>query len=592
MSKLDISRLVKDELIFEINSRGGLVDDTCKVEDMRSILRTLLSVEQEGKSFRVTLALDPKDELQIISAKIGEINNFIKSEITTTLLRKLETKICHVLNRLEKIDSNDKADQETKARFLTTVLNFVVQFNQLQDNFKKGTSTSIPVDLSFQTSVNKTSTPKSKVSNDPLVPNVEYQGKSDLSELLNKLHINEISEVSKWKLKFSGENEMGLNSFLERVTELAESRGITQDHLFKAAIEFFEGKALVFYRSVRDRVNNWESLCTIFKQEFLPTDYNDKLWNQIKNRTQGEKESVGIFVAYMNNLFKRLTTVVSDDVKLKIIRKNLLPFYQNQLILVDVHSIDELIDLCRKIDQARDSILSYIPPVFEKSNIESDLAYSKGNKKKIDNIEIEKGQVSFKDNLKLEGEAKCRDRSSESFKGENSKFVNYNRDFSRDKYHSRGKYSSKDRSRERSYSRDRNTGDFRMSKYRDYSNDRCSRNPSGDRRDSSNYRDFGRNDNFRRNYDDWDSGRDHSHESRCRYRTRDNSRGRSNDRFCKNDLYNKMYRNENNRLGENCKYSKTKEDQKHSNKVQVITCYKCHGKNHIAKDCKLRKSKN
>jgi hypothetical protein len=54
----------------------------------------------------------------------------------------------------------------------------------------------------------------------------------------------------------------------------------------------------------------------------------------------------------MNALFNQLSTRPSADIKQKNIRRNLLPYYISALALQDVNSIDQLINLCKRIDEA------------------------------------------------------------------------------------------------------------------------------------------------------------------------------------------------------------------------------------------------
>lgn len=134
--------------------------------------------------------------------------------------------------------------------------------------------------------------------------------------------------ISKWNLKFTDESEtMGLNKFLERVDELSITRGVDKSYLFDLAVELLGGKALNWFRSVCKSVQDGHSLCIKMREEFLPNHYSEKLWNTIKKRTQGDNKSVGMYLAVMNNLFDRMDNRISEQQRLTVIRRNLLPFY-------------------------------------------------------------------------------------------------------------------------------------------------------------------------------------------------------------------------------------------------------------------------
>ena len=97
--------------------------------------------------------------------------------------------------------------------------------------------------------------------------------------------------------------------------------------------------------------------------------------DEIKQRTQGPNESMGIYVATMVNMFNRLVCPVSDPLKLKILQKNISPFYQSQLGLVKIQSIQQLVELGRQLEERKEAIENFAPPPRSKKLLEPDLAY-------------------------------------------------------------------------------------------------------------------------------------------------------------------------------------------------------------------------
>lgn len=127
-------------------------------------------------------------------------------------------------------------------------------------------------------------------------------------------------------------------------------------------MDLFSGKGLIWYRSVRSSIQDWDSLVLLLKQEFLPSDYDDQLWEEIKSRKQGKNETVSIFIAIMETLFKRLSRPPCEITKIKHIRQNLLPQYFSQLALLDIPSVSELSKLCKKLEDAYVSQSKYRQP--------------------------------------------------------------------------------------------------------------------------------------------------------------------------------------------------------------------------------------
>lgn len=601
MLKLDIDRLLKDEVIFELRCRGAHVSEDLTLKELVKLLRELVNLEHEGKSFRCDYSFVAKDELEIIKDKLLEIKTLLSGEFTRSLTRKLETKLCHVMNRLEKVETEDESEQTVKSQLFTEALTYVSQYREKLTSFKVPVNVDV-LELEINNHDNKaTSTPKSS----PSVNGHNPQPKgSDMVEMFERICMSDSSSISKWGIKFSGESEVGLNAFLERVNELCESRGVSKEKLFNCATELFEGKALILFRSIRDKVCDWENLCVALKQEFLPSDYNERLWEQIKQRTQGDRESIGIYIAYMNNLFNRLSTPVSEDVKLKIILKNILPYYQTHLTLVKIDSLEHLVELCRKLETSRERIAKFIPPVSDKNVIEPDLAYRQ-IRRKLDNIQVEVPQVSFSETVREVGEDKYSGKKCK--KGDFQTKASRSRDSSRSSCHSiesinqgrqaqrgdSGNRFSRERHGREGYSRDRyedkNRGKFFGDRNRSGSRDRdVYGREHRDRQDNnSGYFEARRSGYDNKDTDTLGRGNQHSHFSRYDtfQKPRDNSFGRARDfSGCRDFRDSRGHKS----------YFQRKDDLSDvvNSFFREKTCYLCKGKNHLSKHCTAKRCFN
>lgn len=121
---------------------------------------------------------------------------------------------------------------------------------------------------------------------------------------------NKSMPVVKWNLKFSGDQgDLRTAAFLERLEELQIARSVDEKELHNSAVDLFKGQALVWYRSVKRRVTSWAELKTEFKQVFQTQDYDDRLKREIENRTQGDSESIDIYLAVMDNIYARLSSL-------------------------------------------------------------------------------------------------------------------------------------------------------------------------------------------------------------------------------------------------------------------------------------------
>lgn len=207
--------------------------------------------------------------------------------------------------------------------------------------------------------------------------------------------------VSKWNLKFSGNTAtQGVNSFLERVEELRVARNLSYDQLFNEAVDLFEDQALIWFRSIRGKVSTWRDIVGLLRRHYLPRDYDDALWTEIRARIQGVDERPHIYIAIMTNLFNRLSNTPSEDIQLKYIRQNLHPYYTSHLALIRISSIDVLIEYCRELEETRDRNKKFRPN-FTASNfpLEPDLAYKPTHSVKRQVHTISKSCTNFQQSV-------------------------------------------------------------------------------------------------------------------------------------------------------------------------------------------------
>lgn len=147
--------------------------------------------------------------------------------------------------------------------------------------------------------------------------------------------------------------------------------------MLKSAVDLFEGKALIWYRAVKSSLVDWDCFVDSIRAEFEPIDYDEKLLDEIRRRTQGKDEPIGIYLVTMKSLFERCKSPPPEERQLRIILRNIQPFFQAQLALVEVKSYVELRKLCRQLEERRESVEAFQPPVRKSQGcLEPDLAYT------------------------------------------------------------------------------------------------------------------------------------------------------------------------------------------------------------------------
>lgn len=371
VEKMDVYRLVKDELIFELRVRG--VEEVEGVKEMRKVLSVLLKRERQNVS--LTYPAHPysyQEDITALTLKIGETKKLIEECPPGSLTpdKQIQGKIAHALGRCERITLANDGEQRGKGKILGEILLLSALWRD-----KKKRNKSLPMassTLLFGGAVqdNAEDAETSDTSEEDVAPARRVIGRTESTPRFRAV------PVSQWNLQFSGEHkEQSVAAFLERVDELREARHVSKEELFSSAIDLFHGKALLWYRTTRKMYATWDELAKGLRADFQAPDYDETLYEDIKNRTQGAKETMHMYVLLMLSLFDRLVTKLPEAHKLTIIRRNLAPEYQKHLGMTDIPSIVELKEISRRLDRNRSLVEGYIPPPARTRTGEPHLAY-------------------------------------------------------------------------------------------------------------------------------------------------------------------------------------------------------------------------
>lgn len=389
--KFEINRLASDELAYELAIRG--ITNVSTVDQSRKTLRNLLKLERQATPIDYPeYPFDFEEDSDALKGKITDITDWLKDfdGSDTNLSKKIFSKIAHALGRVNRSVPENSTQKSEKSELIINILNVKAQLEKLIKTHERSVLNQSQgvLDLSL---ININSSDSESVSEDE--PPISPRNHIPLSK-------SKMIPISTWNLKFTGENDdFSLSAFLQRVEEMRIARNATSVDLFNGAIDLFSGKALIFYRAVRKTVQDWSGLVNLLREEFQPPDYNDKLFNEIRNRTQGPRESIGMYLAVMSNMFERLTISVPEQTRLKILMNNIAPFYQSQLALTEINSISELLKLGRILEHKRTCLDSFVPPPSRKSTkmLEPDLAY----------IDISPSCSNNIDELNVQSSVKC-----------------------------------------------------------------------------------------------------------------------------------------------------------------------------------------
>lgn len=403
---MDPNYLLKDELEFELACRGIHIKNVAPI--LRQVLRELLSSEQTGATSYTIKAPkscveNPATELGICFSKLDIIAQYlseIQEKPDKPLFRKLVSRLFHVQNRLDLIVTSDQADEKLKDDLKKKAYDVLSKLEERDHIIEDGNLTLEnkkilqetlgavgdkiieSIEKKIDNSVEVIKEKETKTTHFENCGNeMNEESGRKMSRLFRASTFDESSPkrklvpISQWQIKFSGDNSV--NAFIERIEEIKDARNATDDDIWRYAIDFFEGEALIWYRANKKFVRDWNELKTLLKHTFQSPFYQDELLKEIYSRTQGKQESVTIYIAVMQNMFNRLPSKLSEREQISIILKNLQPSYQRAVCRDTFTSIFDLTNILRIIERTEVNCQKFQEPKNLLSHLEPDLAYCK-----------------------------------------------------------------------------------------------------------------------------------------------------------------------------------------------------------------------
>lgn len=367
---IDVIHLKKEELQYELRFRGVDPDDM-SVDAMRSSLRSLRKLEKANESihypeYEFNAKVDYPQILATYTDLEKLVNEFNETRASANY-RRICSRLYHLLGRIDTIPIVKVPVTETEHNRSSWVVKLTLLLDRLEEaainneGLQAEAKPASAVEEGHGISAVEMSTPVRPAKVDTLTCD-------DARKCTQPVH--------KWNLKFRGDSSgLSVVSFLERVEELRVARRVSKKELLESAIDLFEGKALLWYRSNGSRCHSWEEFTGLLKQHFLPPDYRARLFEEILRRTQGMDEPIVEYLACLKSMFRRHEGI-SDEVQLDIATRNLAPFYTMQLPVVN--TIEELEIECLKLEVKKFRTDHYRAPCGSSScSVEPELNYSR-----------------------------------------------------------------------------------------------------------------------------------------------------------------------------------------------------------------------
>lgn len=159
--------------------------------------------------------------------------------------------------------------------------------------------------------------------------------------------------IHQWRVTYSGDGKgLHLYDFLSELKMLQRSERASDEDLFESVMHLLSGPARRWYRSWFDTLNCWADFVAAIKIEFLPPQYDYRLLSSISSRRQKPTETFAEYLDMMQTFFKYLSIPIDDRHKLCILEENMLAKYAVAVAAVEIQSMKQLANVCRRIDFA------------------------------------------------------------------------------------------------------------------------------------------------------------------------------------------------------------------------------------------------
>ncbi|XP_055612388.1 uncharacterized protein LOC129758792 [Uranotaenia lowii] len=159
--------------------------------------------------------------------------------------------------------------------------------------------------------------------------------------------------VSDWNLWYDGkDNGQGLMRFIREVEFTANSENMSQQELFRSAINLFRGPAKTWFMSgfENEEFASWKQLVREMKNEFLSPDHDHVSEMRAIARKQGPKEKFQNYLIEMQKIFNGFTKSISEKRKFQMIFRNMRADYRGYAIASKIDNLADLKTFGRQLD--------------------------------------------------------------------------------------------------------------------------------------------------------------------------------------------------------------------------------------------------
>ena len=181
--------------------------------------------------------------------------------------------------------------------------------------------------------------------------------------------------VRKWGVTFSGKRDSSAEEFLTRDQEFRRGSPLSDDEMLGALPFLSTDKALQWHRLHEDTFTSWHDFAQAFWRHFGGVNFQTKILDEARKRTQGANESLTDFLMNIRLIFKHQDPPYSMAEEMELVYNNLHPRYRANIGREEFDSFSELERLGELCEAFQAMSRTYVPPPPPEESLLPELAY-------------------------------------------------------------------------------------------------------------------------------------------------------------------------------------------------------------------------
>ena len=199
--------------------------------------------------------------------------------------------------------------------------------------------------------------------------------------------------LQKWQVSFSGGYKEDVEEFIERIKECQRSLNVTDGEILRLIPSILSGAARFWARPLSQ---NWNSITDFFaalRLQYGVPDFQARLEEEIRARTQGPDEPISSFISNMRLLLDKVVPKMTLEAQLERTYRNLHPSLYRFIFREQFKTFEELQILGQREEVRREKEKTYRPPPAPETALFPNFAYKMKKRTKAAVINTTDGEI-------------------------------------------------------------------------------------------------------------------------------------------------------------------------------------------------------